>query len=70
MDFITEQKKTPVAKKVDVIVIGAGPAGFGAAMGATRNGAETLLYEINENIRVISIIILDHNVEKTQGQCA
>lgn len=45
MDFIIEQKKTPVMRKVDVVVVGGGPAGFGASIAAARNGAETLLLE-------------------------
>jgi len=45
MDFINEQKKTPVVRKVDVVVVGGGPAGFGAAVAAATSGAETLLIE-------------------------
>jgi flavin-dependent dehydrogenase len=37
--------KLNVAKKVDVVVVGGGPAGFVAALSARRNGASTLLIE-------------------------
>lgn len=44
--FIAEPaRKTPVADEVDVLVLGAGPAGFGAALAAARNGAKTMIVE-------------------------
>jgi hypothetical protein len=44
--FITEPvRQTPVAAEVDVLVVGGGPAGIGAALGAASSGAKTLLLE-------------------------
>lgn len=39
------EKSLPVAQEVDVLVAGGGPAGIGAALGAARNGAKTMLIE-------------------------
>jgi ribulose 1,5-bisphosphate synthetase/thiazole synthase len=38
-------KDLPIARDVDVLVIGGGPAGIGAALAAARNGAKTLVVE-------------------------
>ena len=35
----------PILDSVDVLVVGGGPAGIGAALGAARAGAKTLLIE-------------------------
>jgi len=46
VDFVKEpSREIPVMRKVDVVVVGGGPGGFGAAIAAARNGAETLLIE-------------------------
>lgn len=46
MEFITESaRKTPVIMKADVVVVGGGPAGVGAAVRATRSGANTVIIE-------------------------
>ncbi|MBR6602459.1 MAG: FAD-dependent oxidoreductase, partial [Clostridia bacterium] len=45
MNHITENLKTPVAGEYDVIVVGAGPAGIGAALASAREGMSTLLIE-------------------------
>ena len=39
------QQELPIYRSVDVVVVGAGPAGIGAAVAAARNGAKTLVFE-------------------------
>lgn len=45
MEMIREELTTKVGGRYDVIVVGAGPAGCGAAIGAARRGARTLLID-------------------------
>ncbi len=45
MDFINETSKVPVAGKYDVIVVGGGIAGVGAALAARRSGCRVLIIE-------------------------
>jgi len=43
--IIEPEKKIPVIKKIDVIVVGGSPTGVAAAVSAARNGASVLLIE-------------------------
>jgi hypothetical protein len=46
MKTILEPKREiPVLAEVDVVVVGGGPAGIGAALSSARNGAKTILIE-------------------------
>ena len=47
MQTITEHFETKVYGEYDVIVVGAGPAGCGAAIGAAREGMKTLIIDKN-----------------------
>ena len=45
MEFICEKLNTPIYGEYDAIVVGAGPAGCGAAITLARKGKKTLLIE-------------------------
>jgi hypothetical protein len=44
-ESLTYTKDVPVAIEADVLVVGGGPAGIGAAVASARNGARTVLVE-------------------------
>ena len=43
--YLEPSRKIPIARDVDVIVVGGGPAGLAAAIASARNGASTVLIE-------------------------
>lgn len=43
--FLEEAREIPVIGNVDVLVLGGGPAGVGAAVAAAREGAAVMLIE-------------------------
>lgn len=45
--WMETEKQTPITREVDVLVVGGGPAGVSAAVGAARTGVSVLLIEAN-----------------------
>ncbi|MGD9161788.1 MAG: FAD-dependent oxidoreductase, partial [Desulfobacteraceae bacterium] len=43
-------RETKVCRTADVVVVGGGPGGIGAAVSAARNGADTVLIERYEHL--------------------
>ena len=54
MYIVEKARQTEIAGTYDVIVAGAGPSGFAAAVTAARNGAKTLLIEAQAGVGGIS----------------
>ena len=45
MDITIPEKRIPVRDRTQVLVVGGGPAGVGAAVAAARMGCQTMLLE-------------------------
>lgn len=68
MKMITEQIQTPVEQTADVIVVGAGPAGVGAALSAAREGVKVILVEPAGDVGGVATIgMMSHWTGKTKG---
>jgi len=73
MSYIVEEsKQIPVIAEPDVLVVGAGPAGIGAAVAAARLGAKTMLIERygfmggNLTIAMVNPMFTFHDVDGKQ----
>ncbi|MSS09622.1 FAD-dependent oxidoreductase [Clostridium sp. WB02_MRS01] len=69
MKYITENKREiPVIREVDVLVLGGGPAGIGAAVAAAREGAVTMLVEQAGDVGGIATAgLMSHWTGSTEG---
>jgi len=69
MKYITENKREiPVIREVDVLVLGAGPAGIGAAVAAAKEGAVTMLAEQAGDVGGIATAgLMSHWTGSTEG---
>lgn len=66
--IIEKERKTPITSRSDVIVVGAGPAGFSAAINAARQGASTVLIEQSGAVGGIATIgLMSHWTGATRG---
>ncbi len=68
-EYITEpEKKVPIKGNFDVIVVGGGPAGFSAAINASREGVSTLLVEKEGSVGGIATTgMMSHWTGDTRG---
>lgn len=68
MMYTEPSRKIPVIAQVDVLVLGAGPAGMGAAVWAARTGANTMLVEQAGDVGGISTVgLMSHWTGRTEG---
>lgn len=69
MKYIMENKREiPVIREVDVLVLGGGPAGIGAAVAAAREGAVTMLVEQAGDVGGIATAgLMSHWTGSTEG---
>ncbi len=66
--FLEPEKNIPVTYEVDVLVIGAGPAGISAAISAAREGASVLLVEQSGDVGGIATVgLMSHWTGETKG---
>lgn len=71
MKYITEpSRQIPVAAETDILVVGGGPAGFGAALHAARAGSKVMLIEQYGSIGGVATSgIMSHWTGRQEGGC-
>lgn len=71
MNYITEpSRKIPVASETDILVVGGGPAGFGAALHAARMGGRVMLVEQSGAVGGVATSgIMSHWTGRQGGGC-
>ena len=68
MTYMEPSREIPVLAEVDVLVLGAGPAGMGAAVWAARQGADTMLVEQMGDVGGIATVgLMSHWTGRTAG---
>jgi hypothetical protein len=66
--IVEKPRETPVVSEVDVLVLGSGPAGFGAAIAAGRQGAKTMIVEQFADIGGVSTVgMMSHWVGRSDS---
>lgn len=68
MMYTEPSREIPVIAQMDVLVLGAGPAGMGAAVWAARTGAKTMLVEQAGDVGGVSTVgLMSHWTGQTKG---
>lgn len=66
--ILEKEQQIPVLAEVDVLVLGAGPAGVSAAICAAREGVSTLLVEQTGDVGGVATTgLMSHWTGHTQG---
>lgn len=66
--YLEPSRSIPVKEEVDVLVVGAGPAGFSAAVNAARQGVRVMLIEQSGTVGGIATAgLMSHWTGQTQG---
>ncbi|NLB41248.1 MAG: FAD-dependent oxidoreductase [Clostridiales bacterium] len=66
--YMEPPRKLPVKTKVDVLVLGGGPAGFSAAVNASRQGVSTMLVEQAGDVGGVATTgLMSHWTGNTKG---
>lgn len=66
--YIEKERELEIYDKVDVLILGAGPAGFAAAINSAREGCKTMLIEQNGDVGGVSTSgLMSHWTGNTKG---